>query len=460
MSVNGGVNLTVRGSRFESNVQEGLDCDDLVAPDNEEVFAVILDSRFAGNGTQGLDIDLAAPLFGGLTGGFSSLLIDHCVFELNLEEGALIDVDFEATPLWSAEIMLTAVTSRGNGGDGIHFDLDGPAPTLVHQVLCVGNGGDGILVSSETFAGLAVLSSTASMSNLGAGLRAFGGNTTLLGSHMLLAGNGAGGSVAESVQAGLTSTLTWLQDVPTTNTLFHASVTADDPTQPTLSRLPNLYSDVVAQDGATLTLAPGAPVPPTTDPVELQDDDVARTITGFGAGSDILVDPAPTFVTTPTRLAAFDRGDSVTEDYRVLPGSAAEGAGMTAEGEPPVNVGPLDSPSGGRPGVTADPVPALFWLASVAPPIATGLASNATLVLTFSGGELDPASVDTTSVVVRTAAGAVVSSAPFARDGDLHIPPPVGGWPAGGLLEIHDLLAATDGRALATPMALPLTVVP
>ena len=53
-------------------------------------------------------------------------------------------------------------------------------------------------------------------------------------------------------------------------------------------------------------------------------------------------------------------------------------------------------------------------------------------------------------------AGAEVATAPFAVDGELHVPEPAGGWPAGAALELHGTLRTLDGRPLAAPVLLPL----
>ncbi len=457
LSLSGALDLVAHGCRFETNVQEGLDGDDLIAPDDETASARLVECRFAGNGAEGLDIDLGTPLFGGVVGGVARISVERCVFESNLGAGVIVDVDFEAEPLWSGTVELIDITSRGNGAEGLLLDIDGPAPTFVHGGLFAANAGDGVTVRSEVFPGLAVISASASLGNIGAGIRSTVGNTAVLVSHGVVSGNGDGGIVAEAVRGGVSSTVAWLQPSPFANAAEAGTVVVDDVASPTLNALPVLFSDVASFDdvAGSVTLAAGAPVPEADAVLELQADDVARTILSFVTETELAVDPAPAFLVTPTRLAAWPAGSDVLEDWRVLPGTAAEGAGMAPPGGDPVDAGPLASPAGDPPGAVGDPAGALFRLATTSPPAGTTPGPGETLVLGFLGGVLDPGSVGASSVVLRDGTGAEVPTTPFAQDGDLHVPEPAGGWPAGATLELHRTLGDTDGAPLAAPVVVP-----
>jgi len=460
ISLSGASDLTVRACNFDNNAEEGLDCNDIVSPDGRSVSARLIESRFSGNGGEGADIDLAAPLFGGIEGGLTRIRISGCLFELNALDGLFVDIDFELEPLWAADVLLQGVTARGNGFSGLHLDLDGRAPTFLHRVRCNANGGEGLLVTSETFAGLAVVSASDLSGNLGHGLRSTGGNSSLLLSHSVLAGNSLGGVRAETVPAGVVSSIFWLQPTPVVNTLATASLVLDDPTEPTLARLPTVFGVVTGFNAGVLTLSPAGGQPQTGDAIELQDDGVPRSLTGFQGSNGILLDPTPLFLATPARLWAYESGDDVIEDYRVLPGSVAEGAAMVPAGAAPRDAGPLGAPDGGIPGQIESDAPPVFRLGSVDPPLADGLGSGETFALFFEGGVLDPASVNGTSVVLRNAGGTAVGISPFAQDDALLVPAPAGGWPPGGQLELQETLASTDGRGLGAPLVLPLLALP
>lgn len=451
LSLNGAFDIDVRASRFESNVQEGVDCCDLAVTHGRTARASFCDTRFAGNGTEGLDLDMVPALTGGA--GRFEVTLRGCRFESNGAAGCLLDVDFDGPSGGQATLLLEGNRSRGNVGDGVHLDLDGPSHAWVAALAALGNGGDGLRLTSSAEAVLVVASDCDLSANGGAGARAAEGVGTLVLSRSLLAANALGGLVSELSPALAVSSLAWLQPDPFPGSRTHHSLAL---TEPALARLPLFYTRIDSWDAEAPSLLGVLAEPDGSGPLEIADDGVARTLVGLGAPGEILVDPAPDLVLPAAVLTAFGPGDDVIEDYRALPGGAADGSGMGAPGEPGTDLGPLAAP--GIPGEPGNPPPP-FRPASLEPSLGGSLASGDELVLTFAGGQPDPARVDATSVVVRDAGGDDVGASAFVLDGQLHVAPPVGGWPAGELvLELHAGLSSLDGRLLAAPLALPLTV--
>lgn len=459
-SIIGAVGVTAWGCRFESNVQEGADFDDLTIGIFKDVAVRFSDCRFAGNGTEGLDLDMATPLLG-TPGGDFEISIENCVFEQNGASGLFLDVDFNSTSGARAELTLRGVVSRANRKHGVHLDPDAAATIVIEGLVSTGNAGDGLLLSSDIVPVVASAAHSVLAANLGAGARTIDGQGALLLSHVLVAGNAGDGVRAETGAIGVVSSVAWLQPNPWVGATTHRSVVAADPLQPVLGRLPVLYTQVSAWDGLvpdTLTLAT---LPDLTAALELDADGTTRLVTGTAGVSDVLVDPAPLAVTVPASLTAFPDGADVDEDYRALPGSAADDAGMASPLGTPVDAGPLPSASSTPPGSLDLTGPLPFYLALATPALGSTLTATDSLTLLFAGGTLDPASVDALSVVARDGQGATLAAVSVVINDALVISPPGGGWPAGSLLiELHDLLASLAGTPLHSPLMLPFVVSP
>lgn len=456
VSVEGAWNLRVEHCDFDANVQEGLDLDDLIAPDGRTVHLSVRHSRFRLNGTDGMDVDLAPPLFGGDVGGFFDVLIENCLFERNGSVGLLVDVDYEQAPLWSAQIVLRGLTARGNTGAGLLLDIDGTADTIVHRLLSSANEGPGVLLTSETARVVATLSASVLVGNGGPGLHALDGNATPLLAHVVLAGNRGGGVLSTVMQAVAHSSIAWRQNIPWSGTTPHHTVTLDDPLAALFALAPVDFGSVTDEDGSGVIVAPGGPALAVGDLVELTDDGMPRTVVGFG-NAGIALDPPPIDLQTPTLIARFAGGSSVDEDWRTLIGSLAEGAGMTAPAGALVDAGVFGAPLGGLPGaVDAEPAP-LFYVGNVLPPADTQLSAFDTISIGFAGGLPEPSTVSAATVRVVLDAGGSPAAIVFVQDGRLIVDAPTGGWTGGSaLLEIHDGILSTDGRPLASPLAIPL----
>ncbi|RKY22574.1 MAG: hypothetical protein DRQ55_00630 [Planctomycetota bacterium] len=452
-SANGSFDLDVRACRFDSNVQEGLDIDDLRVGAAHVGHVVICDSRFAGNGTEGLDLDMAPTLTVGI--GRFEVTLKGNRFERNGAAGCLVDVDFDAASGGRATLLLEGLVCRENLGHGLQLDLDGPSQANLSTLLAHGNGGDGLSLTSADADVLLTAADCALTANGGAGARASEGRGALLLSGALLAGNAQAGLLGEGASKVMAvSTHGWLQVSAWEQGNAHRSLALEEASAPALARLPLLYTRVTDWSPDTPELLTVQEEPDGSGPLELSDDGVARALVGLGAVGEILVAPAPTSVVPPAVLSAFAPGAGVVEDYRALPGGLADDTGMAAPGGPSVDIAPVRRPgSVGAPGRTPPP----FFLASLTPPLPDGLGPGETLMLGFSGGEPDPASVHAASVVVRTSADGVLATSAFVQAGQVHIAPPAGGWPSGALvLELHRELRSLDGLPLDAPVALPL----
>ena len=464
-SVNGAYDLFVYGSRFDSNVQEGMETDALVALEGQTSEVLIMSSRFFGNGSEGADLDLAAPLVPGPLGGRFELRVYGSRFEQNGLEGLVIDEDFELTPGWSARIEVLESTSRANRGSGFLVDLDGPSETFFHRLYASGNGGDGLHVSSETQAGEAFVSTSLFSGNLGAGLRAIPtvgsprGNQTLIASHCIFAGNFGGGFLSAQVEGSATSSIAYLQPNPWQRVRRTGCIEVSDPFAGTFELAAESYEQVVSRTNGTLTLSAGAPGSGGVAPgsiVELADDGTSRRAVSVN-GNTVEVDPAPAAFGVPGLLTVFGPGSSVLEDYDLPNGSPAAGVGMTPPGGPPIDAGILGAPQPGRPGDVDEVPPGLFVPISTEPALTNGIRSSQALIIRFSSA-LNAGSVSGQRVRAVSASGAAIGGIDFFPQGNqIVVQPPAGGWGTAPFsIELNRGIRSNNGVALSAPAALPL----
>lgn len=459
-SIIGAVGLSARGCRFESNVQEGADFDDLTIDVFKDVAIAFSDCRFAGNGSEGLDLDMAVPLLGSAGGDFD-VSIDNCVFEQNGASGLLLDVDYSAASGARAALTLRGVVARANGMHGVHLDPDATATLVVDSLVSTANGGDGLLVSSDVVPVVVTVAHSVLAANLGAGARTIEGQAGLVLSHVLVAGNGGGGARAESGAIGAVSSVAWLQPAPWVSVTTHHVVTADDPLQPALGRLPVFYTQITAWDESAPETLNLAAMPDGAAALEIDADGLSRLVTSTLGANSVTVDPAPLALIVPASLTAFPDGADVLEDYRALPGGAADGGGMAPLMAVAVDAGPLPSATDAVPGLLELSDTRPFSLATSAPALGATLMPGDGLTLTFAGGVLDPATVDSVSVVVRDGGGAVQSAVVAVLNDALVVSPAGVGWADGPLLiELHSLLVSLGGEPLSSPLMLPFEVSP
>ncbi|MHC4845841.1 MAG: right-handed parallel beta-helix repeat-containing protein, partial [Planctomycetota bacterium] len=458
VSVEGAWDLRIEHCDFDANVQEGLDLDKLIAPDGRTTHLTVRHSRFRLNGSDGVDATFAPPLFGGDNGGRFEVRIENCLFERNGAIGLLIDIDYEQAPLWDADLVVRGVTARGNVGAGVTLDLDAQSATIVHRLLSIANQGPGLELTTDLVGTpvLATLSASVLAGNGGAGLQALEDHATPLLAHVVLAGNAGGGVQSTTVRAVAHSSIAWRQPAPWTGASNHHGVTLDDPLAALFARAPVDFGTVTGEDAFGVQLAPGGPALLAGDLVEVSDDGVPRAVVDV-AGNDAALDPAPTDLMAPALITRFADGTDVDEDWRTLVGSLADGAGMAAPAGAPVDAGVFGAPLGGLPGVEeAEPTP-LFFARDIQPPADTVLGAFDTLSIGFAGGLPAPASASAATVRVVLDAGGSPAATVFVQDGRLIVDAPAGGWTGGSaLLELHEGLLSTDGRPLATPIAIPL----
>jgi len=457
LSLLGPFDLRVDGSAFDSNVQEGIELDDLVALAGDTATLRVEGSRFFGNGTEGLDADLGLPV--PVTGaGDFDVDVRGCRFERNGLDGCLIDHDFESAPGYSASILIRECIARGNLQAGFHVDADGPGGVTFHRDLASANGSDGFALGSETLGGLAVASVCVAMGNGVAGMRCRTGNRTLAVSHGIVAGNRsvgvAGPTVATiPVENTANSTIAHLQDVPFFLTRTQSVVVVTDPAVGVFENAPELYALATAIAGTEVTLA-GAPLVDLGVPAELADDGT-RFVTQAQNAAVVSLDVAPT-ATAPALFTAFAPAPgSVDEDWALPIGSPALGAGMIPPGDAPADAGPLGAPDAGVPGRPAAVGVEPFRPVSVSPIPSTLVANDATLQLFFDR-PIAPGSVVTGVVQVVRQGGALVTVGLSTSGERLDVLPPGGGW--GGEpfnLLLHRGITAQDGTPLAAPVVVP-----
>ncbi|QDU65086.1 right-handed parallel beta-helix repeat-containing protein [Engelhardtia mirabilis] len=436
--------LEVFASRFEQNVQEGLDIDDLVASSGATARLTVLGSVFESNGAEGLDVDLAAGDAG--AGGAFEIDIRDSRFVTNNLAGVLVDIDYEASPAWSLDLEVSGVVAWGNRGDGARFDLDSTSTSFVHRSVFAGNAGDGLEVSSESAAGVAVVSTSSFVGNLGAGLRASLGNVPVLASHCVLSGNFDGGMRSDTVTSTAASCLTWLQPQDFTGISGVGSGAA-------------AAGDLLNVAQAFLTVeAAGVEVLDVDQPnlltlgvdAELAGDDVAREVVAI-SGSLVELDVLPAFVGVPTVLAAFGFDTGVVEDHRLVPGASVSGDGMVAPGAAAVDPGPHGAPDGAEPGPIGPLGIDAYRLARVFPAPIGSLASDALVRLEFDRPVLG-ATADDTSVRVVDGAGVALDPIVAVVGGAIELTAPIGGWPAVVYVDLDRQLSSDDGVMLTAPV--------
>lgn len=440
-----------------SNGQEGIDLDDLVAPDGSSARLLVEGSLCAGNGAEGLDVDLAAPPGAGALGGTLSVELRNVVFERNLGAGLLLDIEHDLLAGWRSEVLLRGVVARANGGPGLDLDLDGRGSTRIHRLRSAGNGGAGLRIDAESTDLLVTVTASALDGNLGAGIDVQRGQVGVHLVHSVIAGNADGGFLDGPGLGTALSSLAWRQPGGFEGAATHACAVVPDGAAAPLARVPRDWVAVLSAADAILELA-GPLALDRDDVAELAEDGVPRQARSVGPAS-VALSPAPEVPPLlPAVLALFAAGrGGVEEDWRALPGSLAEAAGMAAPGGPPSDLGPHGLPWGGPPGTDDLALEVGAPLDLVDPPLGTTLGAADEITLRFLGATPDVRTVSAASVRVLSQAGTVLAAPVLVEDGALAIVPPAGGWPAGNLLlQLHAGLAAEGGAPLAVPLALTL----
>ncbi len=457
ISVDGVFDLTIEASQSVQNQNEGLDLNALVAPDGTIARLFLRGSSFDSNGTEGVEVHLAAPPRGGVTGGTFDVVVQDCDFTRNGLAGLGIDIEYEQFPLWRSNIVVRGVRASANRTSGVHLDVDARATVLVHRLASSANAEDGLSVTSESFPGTVTLSASSLMGNLGAGIRVSGGNVGIVASHCVIAGNGAGGLVSELIPSIAVSSIAYLQPDPSIGSSSHQGVTQEFVTPAPFLRCPREFARAVGGSSGQLVLE-HAPSSPSGSLVEVAADDVARTASTI-AGSTLIVAPAVKSIVLPASVAFFDGPleAGVTDDLRLTANSSATNAGMAPPGRGAIDAGPFAAPLGGAPGRESQLPPALFYLGSVQPPWTLPLDPRAELRLEFVGGEPDLASALST-VFVIDAVGRSVPITLFVEGRELIVAPPLVGWSGGAVLELCTGLRSMTGVELASPIAIPIHV--
>ncbi len=455
LSLLGAYDLLLDASSFLSNGQEGVDLGPLVALDGDSASLKISGCSFLGNGTEGLDASLNAPTLGGPTGGRFIVEIRGSRFEENGSDGCLVDVEYEAFPLWSANVLVRDSVARANRIAGFHVDADAYVDLFLHRLLATANAGDGILVSSEADPGVAVVAACVAASNQGSGIRATFGNRPIAASHCIVAGNLGGGISSDTVESSAASSIAWLQTSPWTDVRTTACTSTNDPTIGLFENGPEEYRLVLAVAGSTLTLAQ-TPSFQGAAALELADDGIGLTASQI-SGTSVTLGATPSAFVAPGMLAAFAPGAGVLEDYHLPVGSPALATGMTPPGGLAVDAGVYGAPQGGDPGA-GDLVPrTLFRPVATRPALTQSLGANDPIVVTFSD-DLASASVVPGAVRAVTASGSALAISTTVANGELVVDPPPAGWGTEPFeLELHRFLASIAGDPFAAPLALPFT---
>lgn len=452
MYAQGPLRVFLARSRFLTNVQEGVELDDLVALDGDLATMEMRDCRVAGNGSEGVDIDLGLPPTSGSTGGVYDVSIQGCTFEDNALDGFLIDEDFELAPAWSAKIRIAECGARRNGRSGFHLDLDARGDSVLHRVCAAGNQGAGVEVTSESAPGAVTIAASALLGNLGAGIRVWQGNKSVHASHCVFAGNFGGGVLSESVGASVTSSIFHLQTTPLTKATATASPEIGEPLPEVFENAAQGYTKVTAIDGGRLTVEGTAPAVGTK--VEVGDDGVLRTVVSI-AGQDVIVDPAPTARVAPTVLANFAAlATTVVENLRLRPLVPGQATALVAPGTTLRDCGPFGPELGGDPGYPTTPAREFAWVSAM--PAAADSVVDARAALAFrltKSIDTSPSSLANLRVVDEAGSALAVQIAVTADQ--VRIEPPVSGFPARFFVHFCPEVRCITTGAFGAPVAVP-----
>jgi len=454
---NGAFDYSIFNCVFAANFQEGFDLNDLTCETGGTATARITSSQFFGNVAEGLDLGLGGSLFAG--GGDFDIEIRGCAFERNGAVGCLLDGDFELASGYSGNIVVRESLARGNGGDGFQLDLDGPLDVtqrltgFAYRLLATSNGGHGLHVTSESTAGFLSISTSAFIGNALSGVQAEGpsasnGNYAVSLSHCYLASNFTAGVVSRDIAAAASSCIFADQTAATdANTLAIANVTSGDIPALQFASAPEEYAQVLSRSGATLNLA-SAPTFPVASKLELADDGIERAASSIGASS-VTLTAAPDDFGVPGLLGVFaSTSADVNEDYTLLAGSPAIGAGVGSN-----DAGLFGSAAPGKAGVTDEEPIELLHVLETTPTISATVGANQALVIEFSRN-LNGASANAGTVRARRN-GNTISVTLGTAGAQLTVTPPGGGWGAGDFRIELDGLTATDGTVLSGSVVLP-----
>jgi hypothetical protein len=456
VSVLGSFDFLAEACEFSRNSQEGFDAGPLIAPDAGSVQITVRDCVFVGNGADGLDIDLNAPLAGGLTGGTFEVRVEDCAFETNLSNGFLIDIDYELAPLWRAEILVLGCETRANGSNGGMLDLDSEADVLVHRLSSSANRGDGLLVTSELHADTLTISSSTLVGNGGVGARLASGFVGAVFGHCIVAGNLGGGLRSEQVESLAHSTVFYEQPAPTTGVVLWSSVEAASTDGQAFLNAPEYYTSVSSIQGSELRLS-SSPEVAVGDLVEVLDDRTVREVTAVSA-TGIEVDPGVGTLTAPFSIAIFaPSAAGVVEDYQLTPASLARGTGMALPFGAPIDAGVFGAPEPGVPGQLALLPAELFVIVDRLPKWHVRIGPMDDFDVCTLGGVPDPATFAASIFAIETGVGSVPITFTRVADG-IVVHPPAGGWVDGSVVEFHRGLQSIAGVALGVPAAFPVRV--
>ena len=455
LSGEGPLKIAADGCTFSGNGAEGFELSGWLAPEGENLRLNLRDCVFSGNADEGLDADMVAPASGGSIGGKFTVRIESCTAQTNGLAGFLLDIDYEAAPAWSSDIVMSGCYSRANGGPGIALDLDSTSSVLLHRVSCSSNRSHGLQITSETHTGTATVSASAFVGNQGRAIDSSQGNFGVLASHCVISGNSLGGMSSSPAPLSVVSSVAYLQPAAwAAGTARFVAEQSDADPAPFLDAARG-FAQIHGQSGDTLTLnsQPGGPLDVVA---EVSDDGVPRDILGV-SGTAIRVNPAPTSIVAPQPIAFYAPGSAAVEDYELSLASIARDAGLPTSGGGTSDAGPHGTPIGGIPGAAGLLSAPLFHCAGTSPSWVQPIAASADLELRFAGGTPDPVFAPLFVVALDANDQELIVNAFVAND-LLHVPAPSGGWPTGATIRLHEQLPSVARNSLAAPVVIPLKI--
>ena len=439
---------------FTSNLQEGVDFDDLIGLDGEDSTLIVRGSRFFGNGTQGFDVDLAAPPFPGGLGSRFDVRFLGCAFEHNGEQGLLIDLDFDLVPGWTARLEVAHCTSRANRADGFHLDLDGESSALIRHCLATANAGNGLLVTSETTPALAILSTSALTGNGAYGVLVTLGNAPVLLDHCVLAGNTLGGVLSDTIESSAVACIAHEQGSAFVGVREVGNVITTNAVD-VFANIAEAWHSATALDGDRLKLADSTAIA-LGSIIQIAGDGVPRTVLAVDAISGLRLDSTPQFFQAPAQIEFFPPTGNVVPNFQLVEGSPASGQGFAIPGTSS-DAGIFGAPFPSSPGAQVALIDLELKLQAVSPAIGQPVSANETIEITFTGAAPLASSANSTSIRALTQAGDELDITIGVIGKQLLVSPPLTGWPSGAWrIELHEALSSESNQGFVSPVALPL----
>ncbi len=465
MQGQGSFDALLAQTSFLDNAHEGIEFDDLATQPNGASVLWLWRSNCSRNAEEGLDADLDEldPLSGTSSrDGDLDVVLEESAFESNGASGILLDVDYDASDRLFARALLRECRVRANGGVGLQLDGDEPALYVLVGNRVSANRGGGVLTGSDSLdAGRALYLATnhVDLGNDGIGWQVIGPADTAL-SHLAssgtrgaaLQGNGAlrcANSAFWNGVAPQSATVEWSLLAGGGRGCFSGAVD--------FTAVPLVTFFTATAEAADRVRVPSGASVAIGDFLELDDDDLARTVTALAGDRAVFSPPRSGGVPVAT-LVALLAGDHATEDFTLVAGSSWRDRGDALERDVDGSITDVGRDGGRlvafRPTATAH-LP--FVVEALAPGAGAAASKPSALEVRCTRSVL-ATSVDAASFAVTFQGNAIAGTRSVTSHTLRFVP--TSPLPTGAI-EValsESVLAAADGARLALPLRYTVSV--